>query len=219
VRKTTSFRPMIAIAAALYVMPAATQSLEDVARQYRDNQQLLGDYTWKSKVQFSIDGQAKSSQLFQVRYGKTGNLEKTLLRTERKGKAAKSLSQTESRLAEIRTLIDGYMHMRPDNFAKLFDDATVSVGQGPDAGLTRIQSRGVVAVDDLMSIWIDRDTHELRRFEITTSRQREPVEVVADFERTEGSPRHAVRSTIKTLHKKKVMVIETENFDFQRLEK
>jgi len=210
---------MLAVSAALLAAPAIGQSLEEVARQYRENQQALEKYTWKSRVQFFIDGRAQSSQLFQVRYGDKGNIEKTLVLTERKGKAAKSLSTAEMRLAEIRTLIDGYMHMSPDNFRKLFHDSTVTEGQGANEGLTRIQARGIVAVDDLMSVWVDNDNHELRRFEIETSRQREPVGVVADFERVEGGPRYAARSTIKTLHKKKVMTIETENFDHERLEK
>jgi hypothetical protein len=209
----------MAIATALLVMPAAAQSLEQVARQYREDQELLRRYTWKSKVRFTIDGVEKSSQLFQVRLGVGGNLERTLAETDRKGKEAKSLSEAESSLTEIRSLIDGYMHMSPENFAALFKDATVRDGEGPDEGLTRIQARGVVALDDLMSVWVDTGSSELRRFEIATSRQRVPVEVVAQIDRIEGGPRHASQVRTRTSHKKKVLVIETENFDYQRLEK
>jgi hypothetical protein len=207
---------IVPVTLALLVLPGFAQQLEEYAQGYREDQEALRGYTWKSRVRFSLDGKLKSTQVFEESYDERGRLQRRLLDSEPKAKPNKNLTKVDQARHDVRNLMDGYTHMSAENFRKVFGRPLVTEGTGEMQGLARLHARDVIHMGDSMYVWVDEGRKRLRRFEIKTTLQKEPVRVVADFEDLQGGPTHIARSTVATRHKKKEMLIETEYFDFVR---
>jgi hypothetical protein len=194
------------------LLPAAgAQEFGQIAQEFRRNSDALRGHSWKSKVVFTMDGQVRSTELYQVHYGKDGTMTRELIRSE--GKRTKQQEAAEVSLSSIQELIDGYTHMNPDSFRAAFGDNPRWVIPGADGQPTRIKTSGVIRGGDSMEIWIDPDSYRLEKLELDTALQKEPARLLAQFGRTEGGLTYVTHSTFYTHLKKKSLQIETENYD------
>jgi hypothetical protein len=211
-KSKTCFRWSSVVAICLLLVTAApAQEFGEVAEEFRRNIDALHGYAWQSKVEITVDGKLTRTEIYQIRVDADGKVNREL--TGADGKTTKEQGIAERTLGSLRSLINGYTHMKPDDFREVFGEnpRTVSPGEGDEP--TRILASDVVASGDTMQIWVDNTTYRVQKLELETQLQGEPARLVVDFERIGTGPSYPVRSTLWTKHKKKSMTIVTENTD------
>ena len=192
------------------VYPQAGQ-LRALAIRYQEDRERLKRYNWKSRTEIAIDGQTKQLSLFAVSHDTEGHRQQAPIKDERKKykKAAKFIE-------DLRDLVSSYTRFTPKEMYTVFGGAKVFSGQGEAQDLLRVQVRGVVRPGDSMYMWADTFNHRLRKIEINTSLDGQPVNVVTQFRDLEDGPTYAARMIVKTELKRKPTIITTENFDHVR---
>lgn len=211
----TMIRMTISALLILLAWPAAAQELGEVVEQYRHDLDALRDFSWKSSVRFSIDGQLSSTELYEIRYGEDGRLQKTKI-AEPEGKAGKSQKTAEVTLSKVRDLLDAYTQLEPATFEKMFGSDTLVFRRDEGDGLRRITARDILHVGDTVEVWVDSADHRMDKIEITSNLQKQPVHLVAEFDALQSGVGYVARSTFETTQGKKKLVIETKNYDFER---
>ena len=97
-------RSILALAfAAAVAAPLSAQEIGEIAEQFRRNGEALRDYSWKSKSEFQVDGEVRSTELFEVSFDDDGRISRELIETH--GKRTK-----QQDIAEI----DPEQHPGPD---------------------------------------------------------------------------------------------------------
>ena len=168
----------IAIVALTVASTVEAQGLERLAEYYRENQQALRSYSWKSRVQSSMEGVVTGTELFDVKFDSEGKLQRTPVSTEQQRKASKEQKRAAQVLASTRALIDGYMHMKPDAFEQAFGDAVRYATEDPESGLLKVRALDVLTPGDTMDLWVDSVQHHLRKVEIESTMQTQPLRLV-----------------------------------------
>jgi len=217
---------VVILAALLGAEPAAAQSgqLRAMGETFKRNRQELHDYTWTQRTEVTLNGKVKELALARMRYDLEGNLQRTPISAQedkvrgpiRKRRAKKKQKKTAAFNQDLRDLILAYTQFTPQQMHSAFSRASVFPGQGEAEGMIRVQVRSVVREGDSMSMWADALTSRMRKFEILTSLEGEPVKVITEFGDLENGPTYPARTTVHTEMKGKAMVIKTENFDHVR---
>ena len=193
----------------------SAQEFGEVAAELRRNLDALRGYTWKAKVEFSMDGELKSTQVFQVSMDGDGKLHRELISSE--GKTTKQQDAARHSLSSIRNSIDAYTGMSPDAFRAAFGENPRTVQHGRGGEPTLITASDVVSRGDTMQIWVDPGDYRLLKLHLDTALQRNPVRVEANFTQLEGGgPTYASDSTLYTHSKKKALTLVTHNYDLTR---
>jgi len=191
------------------------------------NQERLQDYTWTRRITISVDGEQQLVQLFDVRYDADGNLQKTPVAVPEEETAAKPVGKRKAkkkqrRAAELtddlKTFIDGYIHMSPERMQQYVMRSKVYHGRGASGTDTQILARNVVFQGDSMDIVIDGPSGIPKHLEIMTSHSGEPLNLKTDFARLEDGTGYPARSVVKTEFKEKKLTIVVENFDYEKLD-
>jgi hypothetical protein len=172
-----------------------------------------------------VDGELIETTLARVRHDENGNLEETTLvdpddktarspkskrRARKKAKRATELSQ------DLGELIRSYTRFTPGRIDSVLGGASVFPGQGDAAGTIRIEARSVVREGDTMLVWADSLDQRLRKVEIVTSLEGEPVEVATVFRDLPDGPTYPAQTTVETEIKGTTTVMTIENFNFVR---
>jgi len=202
----------VAVVAAI-AAPLVAQEFGEIAEQFRRNGEAMRNYSWKSKVDFEIDGEVRSTQLFGVSFDDEGRIHREPIETD--GKYTKQQDIAETTLINIRNLIDGYVHMSPEAFKAAFGDNPRSIRAGTGEEPTRIRASNVIARGDVMEVRVDPDTHRVLKLTLDTVLQKSAVHVVADFQEAEGGLSYSYRTVLTMQHKKKDLRIVHENFDLK----
>jgi hypothetical protein len=207
--------------------PAAAQAgqLRALGETFKRNRQELHDYTWTQRTEVTVNGEVRELTLARMRYDLDGNLQKTPIGEQeekkvrgpiRKRRAKKKQKKAAQFNQDLRDLIRTYTQFTPEQMHSAFSRASVFPGQGATEGMIRVQVRSVVREGDSMFMWADALTSRMRKFEILTSLEGEPVKVITEFRDLENGPTYPARTTVHTEMKGKAMVIKTENFDHTR---
>ena len=202
---------LAAVAVVTVVAPLAAQEFGEIAEQFRRNDEALRDYSWKSRVEFQINGEVRSTELFEVSFDDEGRIHRRPIEAE--GKRTKQQDIAETTLNSIRDLIDGYVHMSPDAFQAAFGDNPRSVRSGTGGEPTRIRGSNVIARGDVMEVLVDPDPHRVLQLTLDATLQKSPVHVVADFKEAQSGLNYAHRIELTMQHKKKALRIVHENYD------
>jgi hypothetical protein len=193
----------------------AAQEFGEVGQAFKNNLQRLRGYTWKSTVDFYVDGKHTGTKLYEVTYGPDGRIERTVL--EEQGKVSgKAQVMAEDELSQIRSLIDGYTHMDPKFAEKMFADEPRNVQRDEATGLNRVRTQSFLHRGDTVTAWVDPATYALHKLKLDTASGKWPVQVEADFERIDDGPMAVRESTLVTRNKKKAVRIVTKNSEFRR---
>jgi hypothetical protein len=215
------------LAALLAAEPAAAQSgqLRLMGETFKRNRQELHAYGWTQRTEVTVNGEVKELTLTRLRYDLDGNLQKTAIGEQkdkkvrgpiRKRRAKKKQKKAAAFNQDLRDLIRAYTQFTPQQMHSAFSRASVFPGQGDTEGMIHVQVRSVVREGDSMLMWADALTGRMRKFEIMTSLEGEPVKVITEFRDLENGPTYPARTTVHTEMKGKQMVIKTENFDHVR---
>ena len=210
---STSIRARASLTLALFltaVAPAVADSAKEIARGMRVNQQLLQDFTWKSRAETTVNGKTRNVQLFDVRYDMDGGL----LKAPVEGEASPRRGRGKDLSPEMKALVDAYTHLTPVTLKEVFGKATIGPGEGDDARLIRVQAEGVKSLGDRVEIWVDRESKRPRRYEIATTMDGKDVRIETEFTDLPGGPAYPARTTVHTKIKAKPLVLSIENFEF-----
>jgi outer membrane lipoprotein-sorting protein len=191
---------------------AKAQEFGEIGAAFKDSLDALRGYSWNSTVEFYLDGELKSTKTYEVTYSADGRVERKLIDEERKGKASKHERAAETQLSGIRTMIDGYTHMDPENFRAAFGENYREVLPA-DNGLTRVNTTHFLSRGDSASVWVDSRTYRMRKMKFDTAQMGQPTHVIAEFQDVEGGATWLLSSTLSTHDKKKgkAMRLVTKN--------
>ena len=206
--------PLVGLVAACIALAsiASAQEFGEISAAFRDNLEALRGYSWKSKVEFSLDGVLRSTKTYDVLYTRDGRLERTLTSEKRRGKASKQERAAEIQLSNIRTMIDGYTHMDPKAFRAAFGENYRKITTDGDE-LIHVETTNFLSRGDRASVWVDSGTYRMRKMEFDTTHLGQPTYVLVKFESVEGGAAWVVSSVMSTQHKKKAMRLVTKNSD------
>jgi hypothetical protein len=220
---TTALFLGIALTAAV-----AAQQREFAAAQ-QANHAALRQYSWKSRTALKLAGEVKQVRLEDVRYDLDGELQKTVIgggqaaEEERGGRGgrgirarivAKKKAEFKDMLGELAALAESYAPAGPERIKSFVSRATMSKGEGVEAGSMRIKGRDAVRIGDEMTAWFDPVSHALRRVSIVTTYEERPVTIVADYRTLEGGLTYPARSTLSYPSKSLEVMVDT--FDYER---
>ena len=219
-RTTTILLVLLVFAIGRPAYPQAGQ-LRALAIRYQEDLEQLKSYSWKSRTEITVEGETRELSLFQMRHDVDGKLQRTPIGDDtggpsRKRRQTKIETKAAKFIEDLRALIPSYTRFTPKQMHSVYGDAKVFPAEGEAAGQLRVQIRGVVRPGDLMYIWADSFDHQLRKLEINTSLDGQPVKVITEYRDLEDGPTHPVRTTVRTELKRKPTVITTENFDYVR---
>jgi hypothetical protein len=221
-RATSALLAILLASGTAAARPAQVRAVGDA---FKRDAKALQDYTWTSRTEFSVNGEVKELTLARVRYDANGNLLSTPLDgtsrgeagpQERRRRPGRRQRRVAARGRELRELIRAYTEFTPEQMHSAFARASVFPGHGEGEGLIRIQVSGVVREGDSMQMWADALTKRMRRFEILTSLEGEPVRVITEFGELENGPTYPARTVVHTEERGKRLVIEAENSDYVR---
>jgi hypothetical protein len=205
-----------AILLAIGPLSAQQGDLRLMASRYKADREALREYDWSRRTEVEVNGELRETTLSRLRYEQQRLVEMPAEDPPQSRRARKSRKKTAEFIARLRELTDSYTEFTPEQMRTLFERASVFPGTGAAEGTLRVQMRSVIRKGDTFYIWADEGTKRLVKFEILTSIEGRPVNVVTEFRRLERGPTFPARITIETEMKGKPMVIRMENFDFVR---
>jgi hypothetical protein len=219
-RTTTFFLVLLVLAIGPPAYPQAGQ-LRALAIRYQQDLEQLKSYSWKSRTEITVEGETQEISLLQMRHDADGKLQQAPIGDDtggppRKRRSTKIQTKAAKFMEDLRALIPSYTRFTPKQMHTVYGDAKVFPEEGDAAGQLRVQIRGVVRQGDSMYIWADIFNHQLRKLEINTSLDGQPVKVITEYRDLEDGPTHPARTTVRTELKRKPTVITTENFDYVR---
>lgn len=195
-----------------------------VAKTHERNREALEQFSWTSRTEVRSGGELQAVLLVRSCYDRSGKLHRATIRdaqdTDARGPIRKHRANRRRKKADelhrkLRELIRTYTDFSSEARYAVFSRASVVPVQDEE-DLVRVQVRNLVRQGDSMHVWADALTHRLRRLEIVTSLDGEPVNVVSEYRDLEDGPTHPARTTIRTETRGRPVVLVTENFDYRR---
>jgi len=210
-------RLIVSLAILLAADIAGAADLRSFSAKFKQNQQELREYRWRSRVEMVLDGQSETVQVFEVGHDPDGTVRKTPVSDgEDRKKASKKRRQLQALQTGLQALIDSYLQPDESTAEQYFDQASVWQGQGRVESETRLKARNVRRQGDEVSLWLDSETGVPQRLLIVTSSGGEPVRVTTEFAELEAGPFYPASVVVETEIKEKKLVMRTENFDYLR---
>jgi hypothetical protein len=203
---------------------AAPQMDQQFAAVQRANAEALRQYTWKSRTEIQRAGETKSIQLALMRYDMFGAVQKTPLsstpqpqlpaRGLRGRVAQKRKEDFLDTLESLERQAKAYSDLSPDNMRRFVATAIVTPEMGIQQRLLRANGADVVQPGDSLTLWVNAETHKLRKLEVQTTVDRSPMRVVSAFQDLPSGPTYLARSVID--YPSERLTVIAENFDYQR---
>ncbi len=218
------------VASIALVALAFGQQKERFAQAQKENSAALKQYTWKSRTEIKMKGESKSVKLEQVRYDLDGKQQKTPIGEPQQQQAqqggrggrrggrlkAKIVENKKKEFAELMQnlgkLVASYAHLPPDKLQAFAQNATM--GPTEDGGVL-IQGLNVLHAGDTMRVWIAPASYMMRRVEIHTSYDKNPVHFTGEFRPLSDGPTYPARLVLEYPDKEVELVVE--NYDYQKV--
>lgn len=208
--------------------PALPQGMnpEQVAGTIKANAQALKAFSNQQRMQLQLKGETKKVTLSQVSYDMYGNQQKTQLSEDPPADAPPSGGRLKQRVVEkkkgefkdmmndIAALVKTYTELPHDQMQASLKQAAFSPGEGDMAGSVQILMRNVNQNGDSMTIWIDRTAMLFRRATITTTYEKNPVTVIANYAMLPSGQVYMAQAILN--YPKKEVVVEINNSSYQR---
>ena len=194
-----------------------------MARQYeeraRENAASMKRYSWKMRVEMTVDGKTHPAQIYQMRYDLDGNLQKTALTAPEQVKKKRGLirgaiqkekiedfQEWSEKLAET---VKRYMAPSPGTMMDFYGKAVMS--PAPD-GTAQMSAAGFLEKEDRATFWVNRETGDPVRYRFLAQLDGDAVDGSLEFSRVAGGPQYPARVTVSVPAKK--VTAKVENYDF-----
>ncbi len=197
--------------------PAAMAKL--YAESARQNATLMRQYSWKMRVEMTVDGKTHPAQIYQMRYDMDGKLQKTPLTAPEEIKKKRGLirgaiqknkiEDFKEWSAQLHELIKEYMAPSPGSMLDFYSKARMS--PGPDS-TAQMAAGDFLQKGDKATFWVDRESRAPLRYRFVTALEEDGVEGNVEFAQVTGGPRYPGRVTVSVPARK--VTAKVENFDF-----
>jgi hypothetical protein len=215
---------LVVAAMVLGAVPASSQVSERFMQAQRENTLALRTYEWKSRTEIRRDGETKSAQLFLMRYGMDGNLQKTPIGGTPAAEqprlplkrivVKKKTKELQELVAALGELAHAYANLPSDRMQALMSSAVVITPLDGPGDAVQVQAKAVLEQGDVMTLWIDSETQQQRKVEIRTSLDEQPVTIVSEFRGLPEGPTYAARVVVDCPSERLQLI--TDAFDFVR---
>jgi len=183
------------------------------------NQAALRQYVWVQHTAVSHKGEEKSTKDEQVRYDAAGKLQKTPLAASAppdkkpglRGKVvAGKVEDMKEYMGSVVALVERYVPPQPSQIQEAFKAGKVMTGTDA-AGLTRMEFRNYVVPGDLMTLSFDMKVNQIRRIEVSTALEKDPVTLSVGFQNLPDGTNYAALTTVSAVAKEIVVTIAARN--------
>lgn len=194
-----------------------------MAKQYaenaRQNATVMKQYSWKMRVEMTVDGKTKPAQIYQMRYDVDGVLQKTPLTAPEPVKKKRGLIRGAIQKEKIEDFkewaeqlaetVKSYMTPSPGTMMDFYSKATMS--PAPD-GTAQMSAGGFLQKGDKATFWVNKETSAPVRYQFSTTLDGDPVDGNVEFHRVTDGPQYAARVTVSVPARK--VTAKIENFDY-----
>jgi hypothetical protein len=204
------------------------QKMQAIAQRTLQNAQALKEYSWTMRTEVRQEEEVKNVQLAQVRFDIDGQPQVTPISAPQDNPDAKGVrpgakrrrqkkidNKVEEQQEFIQSVIshsNRYTSPSQAGLQKLFQTGQIWEGKGSSAGTIRVEVNDFIIPNDSMTLTIDAQTQKLRKTEVTTSLDGDPVLVNVDHRDLPNGPTYAARTLIDLPEEK--MQIKVETFDY-----
>jgi len=201
-------------------LPDPAAMAKRYAESARQNADLMKQYSWKMRVETTVDGKTRPAQIYQLRYDRDGKLQKTPLTAPEQVKKKRGIrgaiqkgkiedfQEWTGQLAEV---VQEYMTPSPGTMMDFYAKARMS--PAPD-GTAEASAGDFLRKGDRATFWIDKGTHAPVRFDFVTTLDEDAVEGKVEFGQVTDGPRYAGRVTVSVPARK--VTAKVENFDYMK---
>ncbi len=200
---------------------APTNMAVRVTEARQANAALMRQYSWTSRTDVIDQGQVKDVRLDAVNYGPDGQLQRSVMNDQsaplplgflRRRIAEHERQKVEEYLTGLRGLLELYTLPTAGKVQDFMSKATAS---GPDAsGLFEMTGTNVVFPGDTFSLWVDPRTRHVRKVQVSTTFQGDPVNLTATFKTLASGLNHVAYAEVTVPAKQ--LSVQVQNFDYNR---
>jgi hypothetical protein len=182
------------------------------------NQASLRQYVWVQHTSMSYKGDEKSTKDEQVRYDAEGKLAKVPLaatvpdkKKGVRGKIAESKgNEMKEYMESVIKLVEQYVPPVPAKIQEASKAGKMMVGTDA-AGLTRMEFRNYVVAGDVMTLTFDMQAHQIRRIEVNSALEKDPVTLAVVFQNLPDGTNYAALTTVNAVAKEIVVTVANRN--------
>ncbi len=192
-----------------------------VTEARKANALLMQQYSWTSRTEILDRGQVKDIRLDAVNYGPGGQLQRTLMNDQnaplpfgflRRRLAEFERKRMEEYLAGLRDLLEEYTLPTAGKVQAFLSRAKAT---GPDAsGAFELTGQNVVNPGDTFSLWVDPLARHVRKIQVSTTFQGDPVNLTATFKTLPTGLNHVAFAEVTVPAKQ--ITVQVQNFDYNR---
>ncbi len=200
---------------------APTNMAVRVTEARQANAALMRQYSWTSRTDVIDQGQVKDVRLDAVNYGPDGQLQRSVMNDQsaplplgflRRRIAEHERQKVEEYLTGLRGLLELYTLPTAGKVQDFMSKATAS---GPDAGgLFEMTGTNVVFPGDTFTLWVDPSARHVRKVQVSTAFQGDPVNLTATFKTLASGLNHVAYAEVTVPAKQ--LSVQVQNFDFNR---
>jgi hypothetical protein len=202
-----------------------------VAAAIRANAQALKAFIWQQRMQIQVKGETKKVTLNQMNYDVNGNLQKTLLSEQpapassqpapggglrgrvRQKVVAKKTGEFKEMMEGIAALVKSYTELPPERLQAALKQAAFSPGEGDMGGSIQVRMSSVLQQGDAFTIWIDREAMLFRRVAISTTYEKQPLTVTANYAMLPTGQVYMGQAIVN--YPAKQVVLQIDNLNYQ----
>ena len=210
--------------------PELQQRMAEVQESMTVNRLLLAQYKWMEQDTFSVNGDEKKEELYQVQLDANGNPAKIPVdpgavsaadRQQRGLRGAikeKKIEEYTEYMRDIQGLVEQYLPPQKDMLQAAYQQGKVTIG--PMAGMPgeyRVIVANYVKPGDNMTLVMNREQKALVSLSISSylSNAKDAVTVNAQYATVPGGPNHVATQTINGVSKK--LKITVTNVSYQHM--
>jgi hypothetical protein len=214
-----SYRNTLIAASGLLLAGTAFSQHGDMAAigdAFRQNEDRLRTYTWKSRAEVELAGEIVEVALSQVSLNARGELQGVPIRDPELGGTGKKPSKKLRQFsANLRTLFRDYTHLTEEQRKRVFDHALLRLGRGEMGDTFHLKIDSVIKSGDNFDLWVDGASKKPRRLRVMTSMEGEPLKFVVDFEELADGTKYPAHAVVESEVKEDKMIMRIETFDHE----
>lgn len=183
----------------------------------------LKGYTWKSQVEVSLNGDLRSTKVYQVTALPDGTHQKTELSSDdapgprgplRQRLAHKMEDREADWIEGLKTQLEGYSKLTPAQIEAFTKTAQITEVPDSKPPAVRVVGKGLVTPDDqvTMVVALQGDTKIPLEMHVQTAYDAQPVKLDVTFATLEGSIPYAAQTAMTIPSKSLVVTIQNSDY-------
>ena len=213
---------LVTIAGQAHGQSGGEQKVQQIRQAIAANQQALAQYTWQMEQTVSVDGDVKSSQLFQVVMGPDGQPVKAPITAtpspsgRQWGIKHRMTEDYANYGKQVAAVAQSYVQLQPGKLQQLYAQGMVAVKSGGASGLISLVVSDYVKQGDSVTLTFNQAAKAIVDINVATynSSPSDVVTMAIAFGNLPNGPSHV--STVTINGQSKNMIIKQQNMNYQK---